>query len=115
MIRLPEFKLGTYISCVYLQKTADFSFEKKPFRSHMFSLIWEICKEQKKLTLEQNLDISLVNSSLFVVYMLSLKILFYFYVIENGSDRLSIAMFLASSVSFFGHNFPKCGHNGLKF
>lgn len=99
--------------CIF-KKQQIFRLKKSRFEVTC-SLIWEICKEQKKLTLEQNLDISLVNSSLFVVYMLSLKILFYFYVIENGNDRLSIAMFLASSVSFFGHNFPKCGHNRLKF
>ena len=80
------------------------------------SLIWEICKEQKKRVLEQYLEIcSLVNSSLFVAYMSSLNILRYFYVIENGTYGLSVARFWAASVSFFGHKFPTCGKNGLKF
>ena len=100
--------------CIF-KKQQIFRLKKSRFKVTCF-LIWEICKEQKKLTLEQYLDISsLVNSSLFVVYVLSLKILFYFYVIENGNGRLGIAMFLACSVLFFGHNFLKCGQNRLKF
>ena len=47
MIRLPEFKLGTYISCVHLQKTADFSFEKKPFRSHVFPYLGNMQRAEK--------------------------------------------------------------------
>ena len=82
----------------------------------MVLLFGKCAKRRKKLILEQHLGISsLVNSSLFVVYMLSLKILFYFFVIENGNDRPSIARFLAASVLFFDHNFPKCGQNDLKF
>ena len=90
--------------------------KKKPLRSHVVLLFGKYVKRRKKLILEQHLGISsLVNSSLFVVYMLSLKILFYFFVIENGNDRPSIARFLAASVLFFDHNFPKCDQNDLKF
>ena len=72
-------------------------------------------KRGEKNILEQYLDItSLLNSSLFVVSMLFLKIL-YFYVIENGNYGPSITGFLAASGWFFGHHFPKCGQNVFQF
>ena len=49
----------------------------------MVPLFGKYVKRKKKLILEQHLGISsLVNSSLFVFYMLSLKILFYFLLLK---------------------------------